>query len=99
MYFNKFSQRKKIAIEYHNFRSFLQKKVTQICYIDTAEQTANIFNKPLKKALFIYLQKKYLDCYLKSDSFASTLGCLRIQRKTQNHNTRKWFDLSGSSYF
>ena len=53
---NKFSPRTKyIAIKYHHFRSFVQKKIIQICYIDTREQTADIFTKPLDEALFIYL--------------------------------------------
>ena len=36
---NKFSPRTKhIAIKYHRFQSFVQKKIIQTCYIDTGEQ-------------------------------------------------------------
>ena len=49
---NSFSPRKKyIAIKYRHLRSFLQKKIIWICYIDTQEQTAEFFTKPLDKAL------------------------------------------------
>ena len=45
---NKLSPRKKhMAINYHNLKSFAQKKIIWICYIDTREQTAEIFTKPL----------------------------------------------------
>ena len=55
---NEFSPRTKhIAIKYHHLRSFVQKKIIRICCIDTREQTAGIFAKPLDKALFSYLQK------------------------------------------
>ena len=56
---NKFLPRtKNIAMKYHHFRSFVQKKIIQICCIDTREQTAYIFTKPLNKALFVYPQRK-----------------------------------------
>ena len=32
--------------------------IIQICHIDTREQTAEISNKPLNKALFIYPRRK-----------------------------------------
>ena len=38
---------KYIAVKYHHFRSFVQKKIIQICYIHTQEQTADIFTNPL----------------------------------------------------
>ena len=46
---------KNIAIKYHHFLSFIKNNIIQICYIDKREQTADIFTKPLKGALFIYL--------------------------------------------
>ena len=46
---------KNIAIMYHNFRSFLQKEITWIYYIDIQEQIAKIFTNPLDEALLIYL--------------------------------------------
>ena len=53
---NRISPRTKdIAIKYHNFRSFVQKKIICIRYIDNREQTEETFNQPLNKALFIYL--------------------------------------------
>ena len=56
---NKFSPRKKhIAIKYHHFQSFFQNKIIQICCIDTQEQAANVFTKPLDGALFTYLRRK-----------------------------------------
>ena len=56
---NKFSPiTKNIAIKYHHFRRFVQKKIIRTCYIDTREQTADIFTKPLGEALFIYLRRK-----------------------------------------
>ena len=48
---NKFSPRtKNIAIKYHHFRSFLQKKNIKICYIDKQEQTLEIFTNPIDEA-------------------------------------------------
>ena len=51
---NKLSPRTKhITIKYHHLRSFLQKKIIRICYIDKREQTSEIFTKTLDKELFI----------------------------------------------
>ena len=47
---------KNIAIKYQNFRIFLEKKLIQISYIDTMEQTAGIFIKPIEN-IYIYLQR------------------------------------------
>ena len=78
---NKLSPRTKhIAIKYHHFRSFVQKKIIWLCCINTREQAADIFTKPLNEALFIYLQKYYPDGDLKIETFTSTQGSLRIQR-------------------
>ena len=45
---NKFSTRtKQIAINYYRFQSFVQNNNTRICYVDTREQTVDIFTKPL----------------------------------------------------
>ena len=49
---------KHIAINYQHFRRFVQKKFIRICYIDTREQTTEIFTKPLDKALLIYVLRK-----------------------------------------
>jgi histone deacetylase 1/2 len=55
----KFSPRTKhIAIKYHHFRSKVQDGSISIHSIDTKEQTADIFTKPLDEALFIYLRFK-----------------------------------------
>ena len=60
---NKLSPRTKhITIKYHHLRSFVEKKIIRICYIDTLEQTADIFTKPLYKSLFIYLRRKLSGC-------------------------------------
>ena len=51
----KFSPRTKhIAVKYHHFRT----KVTNGISIETKEQTADIFTKPLDERLFRYLRKK-----------------------------------------
>ena len=56
---NRFSPRTKhIAIKYHHFQCFVQKKIIEILYIDTREQTAEVFTKPLDEALFIYIRRK-----------------------------------------
>ena len=55
----KFSPRTKhIAIKYHHFREKVEKGIVSIHPIDTKEQTADIFTKPLDESLFIYLRKK-----------------------------------------
>jgi len=57
----KFSPRTKhIAIKYHHFRSFVKDKTIEIFPIDTREQTADIFTKPLDEALFKYLRYKLM---------------------------------------
>ena len=51
----KFSPRTKhIAIKYHHFRKFVD-EVIKIHSIDTKEQTADIFIKPLDENLFEHL--------------------------------------------
>ena len=58
-YYNKLSPgTKHIPINYHHFRSSVKNKNIRMCYIVTREQTADIFTKPLDKALFVYLQRK-----------------------------------------
>jgi hypothetical protein len=55
----KFSPRTKhIAIKYHHFRKFVDEEVIKIHSIDTKEQTADIFTKPLDDKLFVHLRKK-----------------------------------------
>ena len=55
----KFTPRTKhIAIKYHHFRRYVKEKIIQIFHINTAEQTADIFTKPLDETLFIYLRRK-----------------------------------------
>lgn len=55
----KFSPRTKhIAIKYHHFRDHVSKGKISIHAIDTKEQTADIFTKPLEKDLFLYLRSK-----------------------------------------
>ena len=63
---NKLSPRTKhIAINYHRSQSFIKKKFIQICYIDTREQTVDIFTKSLDQELFIYLWRKISGWLLK----------------------------------
>ena len=55
----KFSPRTKhIAIKYHHFRQHIKDGSISIHSIDTKEQTADIFTKPLDESLFVYLRKK-----------------------------------------
>ena len=55
----KFSPRTRhIAIKYHHFREYVKKGVIKILPIDTKEQTADIFTKPLSPDLFKYLRAK-----------------------------------------
>ena len=55
----KFSPRTKhIAIKYHHFRSHVKQGNIQVHPIDTKEQTADIFTKPLDESLFVYLRHK-----------------------------------------
>ena len=55
----KFSPRTRhISLKYHHFRSFVEKGIIEILPIDTLEQTADIFTKPLLTQPFEYLRKK-----------------------------------------
>ena len=63
---NKLSPRNKyIAIKYHHFRSFVQRKIIYICYIDTRKQTEETFTHPLTKSLFIYFWRNLSRWWLK----------------------------------
>ena len=55
----KFSPRTKhIALKYHHFRSHVNDGTIEVLPIDTKEQTADIFTKPLDESLFLYLRYK-----------------------------------------
>ena len=55
----KFSPRTKhIALKYHHFRRFILDNTVEIFPIDTREQLADIFTKPLDEDLFLYLRGK-----------------------------------------
>jgi len=50
---SKFSPRTKhIALKYHHFRSFVERKRIRINYVDTLRQQADIFTKPVRDELF-----------------------------------------------
>ena len=49
---------KHIALKYHHFRKFVSNGTLKINPIDTLEQTADIFTKPLDQTKFEYLRKK-----------------------------------------
>ena len=49
---------KHIPIKYHHFRSFIKDGSISVHSIDTKEQTADIFTKPLDESLFKYLRLK-----------------------------------------
>jgi hypothetical protein len=46
---------KHINIKYHHFREAVQQGIIQIKRIDTTQQQADIFTKPLHERTFIYL--------------------------------------------
>jgi hypothetical protein len=57
----KFTPRTKhIAIKYHRFRKYVSDKTIDIKSIDTTEQLADIFTKPLVEKSFCYLRKKLM---------------------------------------
>ena len=49
---------KHIAIKYHYVRELVEDKEVKMEYINTKEQTADIFTKPLPKDAFEYLSGK-----------------------------------------
>ena len=49
---------KHIAIKYHHFRKFVDEEVIKIHSIDTKEQIADIFTKPLDDKSFEYLRQQ-----------------------------------------
>ena len=56
---SKFSPRTKyISLQYHHFRSFVTKREISIHSINTNEQPADIFTKPLEEYKFCYLRRK-----------------------------------------
>ena len=55
----KFTPRTKhIALKYHHFRQFVVNGTIKIFPINTLEQSADIFTKPLDQTKFTYLRKK-----------------------------------------
>ena len=57
----KFTPRTKhIALKYHHFRAHVHSGRIKIEAIDTHEQTADVFTKPLETSSFQYLRKKLL---------------------------------------
>ena len=54
----KFTPRTKhITIKYHHFRSYVANKTISILPIDTKDQLADIFTKPLDRVIFTKLRK------------------------------------------
>ena len=51
---------KHIALKYHHFREHVRNGTVKIQRIDTAEQIADIFTKPLPESVFEYLRKKLM---------------------------------------
>ena len=55
----KFTPRTKhIALKYHHFRQYVTNNSIRIHHIDTHEQIADIFTKPLEEKVFQYLRQK-----------------------------------------
>ena len=48
---------KQIALKYYHFRKFVNKGLIKVKYIDTKEQLADIFTKPLPDQDFLRLRK------------------------------------------
>ena len=53
-----YTKTKHIAIKYHFLRELVQDKEVRLEYVNTKEQIANIFTKPLPKDAFLYLRGK-----------------------------------------
>ena len=51
---------KRIALKYHHFRKYVNDGTIKINVIDTKEQIADIFSKPLDLSSFTHLRKKLL---------------------------------------
>ena len=51
---------KHIAIKYHHFRSFVADETIIISSIDTKEQLADIFTKPLPEKIFYHLWRQFM---------------------------------------
>ncbi len=51
---------KHIAIKYHHFREHVKNKSIKVKKIDTKEQLADIFTKPIEKHQFEYLRNKLM---------------------------------------
>ena len=49
---------KHIAVKYHHFRQWVQKGILIITRVDTNEQQADIFTKPLTQKVHEYLRHK-----------------------------------------
>ena len=54
------SRTKHIALKYHHFRKYVHDGTIKINAIDTKEQIADIFTKPLDLSSFTHLRKKLL---------------------------------------
>ena len=52
------SKTKNIPIKYHFLRDQVSQKVVKLEYVDTKEQVADIFTKPLPREPFAYLRQK-----------------------------------------
>ena len=89
-------RKKYISIKYHNFQSLIQKKMIQICYIDTLKQTLEFSLSHLTNHYAYIYKDNYLDGDLKSETFSLTRGVIRIQRTNQTKNYHNLLDLSGS---
>ncbi len=66
---------KYIAVKNRHFREFVTKKIIQVFPVDTKEQMTDIFTKPLKEGVFVYLRRK-LSGWLERDSWSE--GTVRI---------------------
>ena len=51
---------KHIAVKYHHFREAVKSKILMVERVDTTDQLADIFTKPLAKIPLEYLRKKIM---------------------------------------
>ena len=51
---------KHIAVQFHHFRSYVQRKLITVQHVSTTEQIADIFTKALPRPAFLHLRSKLM---------------------------------------
>lgn len=52
------SRTKHIALKYHHFRSYVERKLIDIVHVQSRDQISDILTKPLEETAFKYLRRK-----------------------------------------